>query len=151
MLLPLSRRFESAPYTASVTEQVEEGKILSTRPTAVRARDDDLIGHMTYELIGQYPAQDFFIVNQSNAEIQVSQDLRKDSLRSAEYRLQLVSYDSVYPGNKATAMVTVSVERNPKQPVFVEDDYSVIIDEKHKLGTSVLQVKAEDDDEVMWK
>ena len=140
--------FDGAPYTASITEGAAIDSIVSTQPSSIRARDDDLEGQMTYELTGVYPAQDFFTVNPTNAEIRVEQNLKEDSLRSAQYQLEVVAYDSVYPQNRATAMVTVAVERNPNQPKFVDESYSVLIDEKHKLGTLVMQVRAQDDDQV---
>ena len=59
-----------------------------------------------------------------------------------------MAYDNIYPMNRATAVVTVSVERNPSPPRFPEAPYDVTIGERMDLGASVMQVQAEDDDGV---
>ncbi len=63
----------------------------------------------------------------------------------------MVAYDSIYPENEATATVTVSVTRNPNAPSFRSDNYQATIDEKFGLGSSVLEVLADDLDEVSWE
>ena len=47
--------------------------------------DLTLQGRISYDLVGDYPAQDFFRINKENAEIRVRKDLKTDSLRSATY------------------------------------------------------------------
>ena len=42
-------------------------------------------GELVYAIIGDYPAPDFFAVNEKNGEITVTQDLKMDSLRSGIY------------------------------------------------------------------
>ena len=44
-----------------------------------------LQGRVNYEIVGEYPAQDFFSVHLDNAEIRVIKDLREDSLRAPQY------------------------------------------------------------------
>jgi hypothetical protein len=122
--------------------------LLELNPSAVVARDEDIKGSIVYSLTGVYPAQNFFTLNPSNAEIRIKQDLKTDSLHTAQYQLQVVAYDSLYPGNVATATVVINVERNPNKPKFETETYTVTIDEKHMLGMAVLNITANDADQV---
>lgn len=63
-------------------------------------------------------------------------------------QLRIVAYDSTYPENQATATVSLSVERNPNAPTFVDKSYVIDINEKFSLGTVVMTIRAEDDDAV---
>lgn len=66
-------------------------------------------------------------------------------------QLEIVAYDTAYENDKATATVTVSVNRNPSQPRFLGPEglnYLRMIDENTPIGTTVLDLNATDDDGV---
>jgi hypothetical protein len=42
---------------------------------------------MVYEMIGEYPAQSFFGVNNVTGQIRVIQDLRSDGLNTNQYKV----------------------------------------------------------------
>ena len=46
-------------------------------------------GELKYELVGVYPAQDFFTVDPDTAEVKVRKPLAQDSLRSVEYLVRV--------------------------------------------------------------
>lgn len=58
----------------------------------------------------------------------------------------IIAYDSLYPGTRSTAAVTISVVRNAYAPVFTSQRYEVTVSEKLPLGASVLSVTATDAD-----
>jgi len=60
----------------------------------------------------------------------------------------VIAYDNAYPDQVSTATVTVEVTRNQYAPIFMQPEFQDKITENHRLGTSVLQVKAEDRDQV---
>ena len=52
----------------------------------------DLQDRMQYEIIGEYPAPDFFSVNGETGEITVARDLREDSLQLSAYTVISFNY-----------------------------------------------------------
>ena len=103
------------------------------------------------ELIGDYPAPSFFKINPQNGAISISRDLKSDNLKLSEYTLRLVAFDTAYPDQTSTATLEVRVTRNEAAPLFPDsEEYAVEIAENHQLGSSVLQVRANDaDDDVV--
>ena len=66
-----------------------------------------------------------------------------------------MAYDSVYPDNRATSTVAITVSRNPNAPKFTENSYEKTVDEKVALGASIMRISATDADKVctlvlMW-
>ena len=57
-------------------------------------------------------------------------------------------YDSVYPANRDTAVVSIRVVRNPSGPVFDLPQYLATIPDTYELGRSILKVTARDQDGV---
>lgn len=57
-------------------------------------------------------------------------------------------HDSAYPDQPSTATVPIQVTRNENAPIFATADYNVNLAENHRLGSSVVQVSASDDDGV---
>ena len=62
------------------------------------------------------------------------------------FQLRVVAYDSVYPSNRDTADVTISVTRNERAPIFSLPSYSQTIPDTFSLGQSILDVRATDAD-----
>lgn len=60
--------------------------------------------------------------------------------------MRVVAYDSVYPSNRDTADVTISVTRNERAPIFSLPSYSQTIPDTFSLGQSILDVRATDAD-----
>ena len=57
-------------------------------------------------------------------------------------------YDTAYPEQTSTATVPISVTRNDAAPIFSQAEYSTEIAETQRLGSSVLQLTATDNDQV---
>ena len=64
------------------------------------------------------------------------------------FQIEVVAYDTAYTDQVTTATVPIMVSRNAWAPVFSQPEYSISITENHRLGTSVLQLTATDDDQV---
>lgn len=58
----------------------------------------------------------------------------------------MVAYDSVYPNNRDTADVTISITRNERSPIFSLPSYEQTIPDTFSLGQRVLDVTATDAD-----
>ena len=63
-------------------------------------------------------------------------------------QIRVVVYDSEYPDQTSTAVVPVIVTRNANAPIFERPEYRQALAENHQLGSSVLQLKASDQDKV---
>ena len=59
-------------------------------------------------------------------------------------------YDTAYPDQPSTATVPIQVTRNANAPIFSKAEYDVTLAENHRLGSSVAQVSASDDDGVSY-
>ncbi len=57
-------------------------------------------------------------------------------------------YDTEYPDQTSTAIVPVIVTRNANAPIFERPEYRQSLAENHRLGSSVLQLRASDQDQV---
>ena len=60
----------------------------------------------------------------------------------------MLAYDVSYPEQTSTATVPIDVSRNDAAPIFSKAEYENEIAESHRLGSSVLQLDATDDDNV---
>ncbi|XP_046579032.1 protocadherin Fat 4-like [Haliotis rubra] len=56
----------------------------------------------------------------------------------------MVTFDTVYPSNRATATATIFVDRNPNGPTFNPQVYERQIDENTSLGALIVDVNATD-------
>uniref|UniRef100_K1QE50 Protocadherin Fat 1 n=1 Tax=Magallana gigas TaxID=29159 RepID=K1QE50_MAGGI len=125
--------FERTPYGAVINYNQAPGPVYTTS-----ARDPDLTGTLTYEVIGYFSAPGYFTVN-SNGEVVLLFSLASDTAQS--YTLGLAAYDNDYPNDKAYANVTITVNRNPNAPDFTNPSYSITINESYLLA---LQVRLRD-------
>ena len=48
---------------------------------------------LVYEIIGEYPAQSFFGINNATGQISVIQDLRLDGLQTTQYKVLTIYFD----------------------------------------------------------
>lgn len=60
--------------------------------------------------------------------------------------MKVICYDTAYPDQVSTAVVPIQVTRNERAPIFSKPEYRVSITESHRLGSSVIQLTATDDD-----
>lgn len=60
----------------------------------------------------------------------------------------MTAYDTAEPSRKATADVTVLVQRNANAPQFTQDDYRIDLDETTALGEPLITMEATDEDGV---
>lgn len=60
----------------------------------------------------------------------------------------MVAYDTAYPSQVASTNITISVNRNPRAPEFVAQNYERTITEDYTLGLSLVQITATDADGV---
>ena len=63
----------------------------------------------------------------------------------------MIAYDNAYPDQVSTATVPVEVTRNEFAPIFSRPEFETSITENHRLGSSVIKVKATDRDKVAVK
>ena len=68
-------------YQTAVSEVVPVGSDI----LKVKAEDHDLLGVIHYKMIGDYPAQSFFVIDSLSGQITTVVDLKTDSLRSSYY------------------------------------------------------------------
>ena len=99
-------------------------------------------------MVGDYPAPSFFRINPEDGEISIKADLKSDNLKSTDYTVRVVCIDIAYPDQVTTATVPISVTRNEHAPIFSQPEYRQNLAENHRLGSSVLQLTATDQDNV---
>ncbi|KAL5018741.1 hypothetical protein ScPMuIL_004463 [Solemya velum] len=135
-------RFTDTGYSRTVNENI----IVGTSIIDVNAQDNDLIGVIKYEVIGNYPAPSFFEIDEVTGRISLSRNLKLDGIRDDKYTLRVIAYDTFRPRNRATASVLINVIRNPGTPQWTLPSYVATISEDHPPLASVILVSAEDTD-----
>ncbi|KAI8794949.1 protocadherin Fat 4, partial [Biomphalaria glabrata] len=112
----------------------------------VTATDPDLQGSIVYESnCGLLSAPSYFGVNSSTGSIYLRSSLTTDPYTTS-YQLCLVAYDSVRPNNRATATMTIGVNRNPSKPSFTQTNYVQTVYETAPYGTNMFNLTATDPD-----
>ena len=101
-------------------------------------------------MTGIYPADTFFNIDINTGRIYVKNSLKTDSLKLGTYTVRVVAYDSYYPHRRTTEDIIVTVVRNPNKPAFSTCCYSKRISENFAVGSSVIQVSADDQDGVSF-
>lgn len=97
---------------------------------------------------GLYPAPQFFDIDFTSGAIRLKNSVFTDSLQSNVYYLGLLAYDTAYPNMFGTATATISVNRNPNAPVFVNQVCSATILETNDIGSLIYNATATDADGV---
>lgn len=64
--------------------------------------------------------------------------------------MRVTVHDSGNPEKSATTTLTIPVVRNVHGPIFEKQNYQAEITENTAVGTSILEVKASDDDQVCF-
>ncbi|PVD37419.1 hypothetical protein C0Q70_00009 [Pomacea canaliculata] len=102
--------------------------------------------NVAFTLTGQPSDQDWFSINSSSGQIYVAKDVRQDPLKRTQYLLVVQAVRQMeVTRQSASATVTVNVNRNLNAPVFM-GNYERTLDENSLLGTSVVQLMANDSD-----
>jgi protocadherin Fat 4 len=143
-----SPRFDDLPYNV---QRIAETMRVGEEVFNVDAHDPDVLldnnfEKLRFEITGDYPAPSFFSINQDTGVIKLKTNLKSDSLKSTNYRVKVICYDTAYTDQVSTAVVPIQVTRNERAPIFSQPEYRVSITETHRLGSSVIQLSATDDD-----
>nr|XP_022314372.1 cadherin EGF LAG seven-pass G-type receptor 3-like [Crassostrea virginica] len=134
--------FTGEPYVTKIQENTTTG----TTILSIQYRDDDSdapFNTVTISAIGDDKALTYFRL-ESNGQIVVNSDLKADS--DTQYLMRISARDGGSPPRTATAIATITVQRNINSPVFEAQFYHVIILETTQLGLPLLQLKATDND-----
>ena len=59
-----------------------------------------------------------------------------------------MAFDTAYPDQTSTVVLPVVVTRNEHAPIFEQYEYQTSIPENQRIGSSILLVKASDNDQV---
>ncbi|VDH99244.1 protocadherin Fat 4, partial [Mytilus galloprovincialis] len=147
--ISITMDYDSQPQfnPSAYSVQMEESRPVGGFVVNTNAVDNDLKGSMVYEAIGVYPAPDYFTVESTNGTITVKRDVRNDVLNLETYTLKVVAYDSQIPDLRATADVTITINRNPNAPQFQpSSNYFVQIRENTTVGSEIVDIDAVDQD-----
>lgn len=91
-------------------------------------------------------------INKKNHDILEFITLNKESIKCLEifptFQLRVIARDKGVPSKQDGVTVTVIVERNPNQPEFIQRSYEADVNESIPVGSSVIQVAAQDIDGV---
>lgn len=136
--------FVGGPYEEIIRENVPVG----TSVLQVSASDNDPQGsafsNISYVLIGDDSMPSYFTLNSITGTISVRASLTAETL--AMYQGRVVAYDGGAPPRSATAVAKITVLRNLFEPQFNKRNYETEILETIAVGTSILQVRAVDND-----
>ncbi|XP_041363172.1 uncharacterized protein LOC121378881 isoform X2 [Gigantopelta aegis] len=135
--------FENAPYRADIlVTHAVNSQVLS-----VSALDPDLQETIEYRLDGVYPAPNFFKVDKATGQIVLTKRLQEDVLRTSQYTLNVLAYDTADPAVVGKTNVVITVNLNPNFPQFLDKaPYFRTVLETQALSSIVLQLNASDAD-----
>ncbi|XP_048248646.1 protocadherin Fat 4-like [Haliotis rufescens] len=134
--------FDARTYVTTLTEQAPVTSVVFT----IKASKPNLAGTMMYELIGVYPAPNFFFVNITTGDVSIRTDLQTDAAATPQYNLKLVAYDSSNPSRRATVDGTVVVTRNVYGPEFASTVVQTKVDFDVDIETWCFPVTVADRD-----
>ncbi|XP_067672653.1 protocadherin Fat 4-like [Haliotis asinina] len=141
-----SPRFSKTPYSANLVDTVA----VNTTVITATATDGDLLGSMKYKMKEDSLSKVFFWIDTDTGVVYTRRRLTLTNLD--RFDVEVMAYDSAFPGNVATTEVEVIItntqdDDNTNGPVFSASDYSVSVYEYVECGTSILRVTATDADE----
>ncbi|RUS82555.1 hypothetical protein EGW08_009685 [Elysia chlorotica] len=127
------------PASISISENTPQGDSLFRG----LARDADQAGNMICESVANYPASIYFRVDPNTCEVFLQNSIRSDGASS--YSIPIQVYDSAWPNNRRTKILTILANRNENGPVFTSSNTNTITDQ-FPPGDVVLTLAARDDD-----
>ncbi|XP_071105182.1 protocadherin gamma-B1-like [Haliotis cracherodii] len=130
----------SIPETAPVLENI-------LRVTATDSDAQPPNNEVSYELVGDAIQLYYFEIVSSTGDIRPRRPLTLDTSRRSRFDFVVNARDNGSPRLSAAfnASVTVSVYRNNNAPRFIQDPYSITVNQGLGSGT-VISVRAVDDD-----
>ncbi|KAL8559117.1 hypothetical protein ACOMHN_046165 [Nucella lapillus] len=136
--------FVNEPYHTIIREDISVG----TSILIVSAQDGDAansgFADITYALIGDDAMPSYFSLDSATGVISVRQSLTAET--TTVYQGRIVALDSGSPPKSATVLARIEVTRNLFVPHWDELDYFETVLETLAVGTSVLQMRAFDND-----
>ena len=96
--------------------------------------------------MGEPPSAEYFLVDLATGVVTVKQSLTDHY--APHYVVRVRVRDSAKPDNIAEASVTIPVRRNVHAPQFSQQEYKQVVYENVRVGNSILQLTATDDDDV---
>ncbi|XP_055954920.1 protocadherin Fat 4-like [Patella vulgata] len=133
--------FVNLPYSRNIPFTQAQGSSIYQ----VEATDNDIQGSIVYGLSGDYlAAPAYFAVQSITGVISVRNPLTTDSATS--YTLGVIAYDSGSPDRRASANVTITIDRNPQAPVISPLQYAEIINENQAVLVPIITVQGSDPD-----
>ncbi|XP_052003519.1 cadherin-17-like [Xyrauchen texanus] len=143
---------DNIPVCDKAVYEVQENEPIGNLVGVLPAHDNDeentLNSLLTYTLVSQTPTRPsdkLFSIDQQNGQIQVAKSnfQRKDV---PQYELTFSVSDGVHT-TKCTAVIKV-IDINNEIPVFEKNDYGIYsVPELADIGTSLLTIKATDEDD----
>ncbi|KAK3745550.1 hypothetical protein RRG08_040225, partial [Elysia crispata] len=127
------------PASRSISENTPQGDSIFRG----QASDQDQTGNMVCASVANYPASIYFRVDPVTCEVFVENSIRFDDASS--YSIPIQVYDSAWPNNRRTKILTINVDRNENRPVFTSNNQAFINDQ-FPPGNVVLTLRASDAD-----
>ena len=128
-------------------EMIAATSPVSTPVLSVNCNDNDAgqNARITYHIISNPPATDFFGINVNTGSITVAEDLRERQLDNITFFV--TCRDNIHPVLSDTALIAISItEANQHTPTFTRMTYNMSIEETYPLLEPILTITATDDD-----
>lgn len=140
-------RFREQQAVVGIRESASAGSSFSL-PVATDA-DSPVFGVRRYELSPRHMAFGLSQARRRDGSLEpkivVEQPLDRES--RDQYTVQLIAYDGGIPAKSSTVDVIINVlDSNDNTPVFESQSYTVNVTENTPVGTTILQVRATDED-----
>ncbi|GFS23625.1 protocadherin Fat 4, partial [Elysia marginata] len=150
-------RTETATYEVSVNRDIfppeilnlpDEQSIPENTPAGgsvfrVQTRDRDQSGQIVCESVANYPASIYFRVDPRTCEVFVENSVKSDD--SSVYTIPIQVYDSAWPENRRTGVLTIRPSRNENGP-SIFGSTTANINDLFPPGDVVLTLSAQDND-----
>ncbi len=140
--------FDRSLYNYAIDENTDNETYFGLNIVNVTAFDDDIgsQGEITYGILGDHRYLDFRI-DTFTGMIYINEQLDRE--RQPSYTLEVVASDGGNPNQFAIAIVTVLLhDINDNSPVWDQAQYSASLIENSTVGTVVIQVLADDIDQI---
>ncbi|RUS85645.1 hypothetical protein EGW08_006591, partial [Elysia chlorotica] len=135
--------FINTPYRTTI----DVNRAVNSTVFRVTAIDPDASNtEINYNLVGYFPASNYFSLNPLNGQITLTQTILNDQFASLLYVLRVEAYEVLRPDVRVAEDVRIDVIRNPNAPQFSSNFYVETISESVPQGISVLDVAATDAD-----
>lgn len=134
--------FSLPEYRTTVDESNPVGSLV----TRISATGNPAFGQILYQVVGDYPSDVFFDVNNVTGVVRIKKDLRLDNLRQILYTLKIVAYYSGQPNAKAETKVYITTTRNSNVPVFNPSQVTLTIAATTSPGTYLKRLNVTDAD-----